>query len=94
MPAGELDDALLQRRGVGRREAAHHRVRRALEEAVGDVDVRRAVAQRRERVDDALGLVVALDHLGGLGALEAVALVVDDQPRAVGLARPSRRRSR
>ena len=76
------------------REAADDRLARALEEAVRDVHARGAVAQRGERVDGALGRVVAVDDLGRVGAVQAVGLVVDDQ-RARRRARwRSRRRSR
>src|SRR5215218_3873780 len=80
--AGERDDLLLEGARVGSREAADDGLARALEEAVGDVHARGAVAQRGERVDDALGRVVAVEHLGRVGAVEAVGLVVDDQAAA------------
>ena len=83
--AGEREDLLGEGGRVGRGEAADDRLAGALEEAVGDLDARRAVAQRGERVDAALGRVVALDDLGRVGAVEPVGLVVDDQRAAVGL---------
>ncbi len=53
-----------------------------------DLDRRRAVAQDRERVQQALDAVVALDErLEVVPGLDAVALVVDDQARAVALVR-------
>ena len=85
--AGQAGEALGERRLVGRRERARDRLGGALEEAVGDLDARGAVAQGGERVDDPLGRVVALDDLGRLGALEPVGLVVGDQDAAVGLER-------
>ena len=61
---------------------------RALEQAVGDLDARRAVLQRRERVHHALRRVLALDQRrrASRPPPSRSALVVDDERRAVGLA--------
>ena len=60
--AGELEDPLGERGRVALGERLADRLAGRLEEAVGDLDARRAVAQRGERVDAALGRVVALDR--------------------------------
>ena len=82
---GEAGESFGERTRV--RERGGHRLVGALEEAVGDLGARRAVAQGGERVDEPLGRVVALDDVGGSRALEPVGLVVDDQRAAVRLAR-------
>src|SRR4051794_27332322 len=69
---GELAEALLERADVRGRESPRDRLTRTLEEAVGDLGAGRAVAERRERVDDALGRVLAVDDVGGLGAVQAI----------------------
>ena len=77
--------ARLERGGVGRVVARDDRLARALEEEVGDLDARRARAQRGERVDAPLDAVGGLDERLEVGVAEAVGLVVDDQRGAVGL---------
>ena len=75
----------LERLGVGLLVADHGRLAGALEEEVGDLDGRRARAQRGERVDAPLRGVVGLDERLEVGVADAVGLVVDDQRGAVGL---------
>ena len=66
--------------------AAVDRLAGALEEAVGDLDARRAVAQRGERVDACAGSRSRARRRRPASApLQAVGLVVDDQRAAVGL---------
>src|SRR5215208_5536001 len=83
--SGERDDLLGEGVRVRGGVAPDDGLAGALEEAVGDVDAWGAVAEGGERVDDALGGVVAVEDLGRVGALETVGLVVDDQPPAAGL---------
>ena len=58
--ARECREALLERRRLLARERRHRRPLRQLEERVDDLDLGRAGAQRRQRVDEALGPVGAV----------------------------------
>jgi hypothetical protein len=60
---------------------------RALEERVDDLDLGRPSPERRERVHQPLGRVPAGGEQLGVGALEPVRLVVDDEGPPSGLAR-------
>src|ERR1700730_13719866 len=84
-PGGQL---LLERGAVGLRVANAHKLLRALEEPVHDLDARRALAQSGERIDKPVDAVIALDQLAQprLGP-NAVALVVQYEVPAAGLAR-------
>jgi len=83
---GEPGERVGELWGVGGGVERRDRLRGALEQAVGDLDRGRPGPQRRERVDDPLGLVVARDVvLRRCVVGDVVGLVVDDQVRAVAL---------
>ena len=86
--AGCKDQQLsLQRRELVAIVGGGHRLLRLLEEQVHDLDRLRSGAQRCQRVDEPLDPVLALGDPSRIGALEPIALVVDDQHPAAGLAR-------
>ena len=63
-PGGQTEQRVGERRSVGLVERRGDRLRRALQQAVGDLDARRPGMQRGERVDHALRGVGALDERG------------------------------
>src|SRR5687767_5623860 len=72
---GDLHRQLcLECRDVLDAERRAHRLVRALEELVDDLDLGGACSQDRERVHQSLEPVLALDDLGGRGVLEHIRL--------------------